>query len=153
MQEAEIWEALRKRNPMWVRALTRIRNGEHPSGNRFGNQTLYGRTFFRSKLESLWAKEWDELDLTWVYEPSWARTSEVSYQPDFYLEDINLVVEVKPTLQLAENESKWKVGLSAICRAYEVHGRCVVGPPHDLKNVFHITNEGELEGWHKPGSD
>lgn len=46
-------------------------------------RTTYRNTVFRSRLESLWARFFDEWRLSWQYEPETFREGKFSYTPDF----------------------------------------------------------------------
>jgi len=54
----------------------------------------------RSRLETLWARVFDAMNLKWIYEPTieFASTCSENYIPDFLLVDLGVLVEVKPTV-------------------------------------------------------
>lgn len=61
-------------------------------------QTVYRGVLFRSLLESRWAELLDELGHRWDYEPkAFHSLQSGSYLPDFYLPDLGMWAEVKPT--------------------------------------------------------
>lgn len=62
-------------------------------------QTLYKKVNFRSRLEAYWAVFFDLLKVKWEYEPDNFRISELKcgYCPDFYLEEYEIYIEIKPT--------------------------------------------------------
>jgi hypothetical protein len=67
--------------------------------------TLYKGTRFRSRLEARWAVFFDAIGWEWVYEPSFAELSGISYQPDFLVETRQSgthLIEVKPGKSWAE---------------------------------------------------
>lgn len=65
-------------------------------GKYDAKHTWYGENWFRSKLETLWAVFFDQLGLTWSYEP---KTFEFKngdkYTPDFWIKDWRCYVEIK----------------------------------------------------------
>ncbi len=61
--------------------------------------TTYNGVNFRSKLEASWAMWLDEQKIVWSYEPEGFDIGGVWYLPDFYLPEINTIIEVKGALQ------------------------------------------------------
>lgn len=59
--------------------------------------TKYKGITFRSRLEARWAVFFDALDLQWEYEREGYDLLGVWYLPDFWLADVNMWAEVKPT--------------------------------------------------------
>lgn len=63
-------------------------------------RTEFKNTVYRSKLEAKWAVFFDSLGLRYEYEPHFEEVSlgyyPINYAPDFYLEDLDIHVEVKP---------------------------------------------------------
>lgn len=57
----------------------------------------YGGRRFRSVLEALYAKAFDQLGWTWHYELHTFQLPAGRYTPDFYLQELGLWLEVKPT--------------------------------------------------------
>jgi hypothetical protein len=57
--------------------------------------TVYRGIRFRSKTEARWAVFFDNLDITWVYEPTRQQISSGTYHVDFYIPDWDVYVEVK----------------------------------------------------------
>ncbi len=60
-------------------------------------ETKYKGYKFRSKLEALWAVFFDSMSVKWAYEPKRFPYKKTTYLPDFYLEEFNIWVEIKPT--------------------------------------------------------
>jgi len=61
-------------------------------------ETPYNGYRFRSRLEARWAVFFDALALRYQYEPEgYALTDGRHYLPDFWLEDLQVFFEVKPT--------------------------------------------------------
>ena len=65
--------------------------------------TTYDETLFRSRLEARWAVFFDQLQIFWSYEPLEIRRENLSYIPDFLLDNIFLdlfgnrpFIEIKP---------------------------------------------------------
>jgi hypothetical protein len=68
------------------------------------NKWVYKNIFMRSGLEVIYAKYLDSIGVNWLYEPKIFKLSNgLRYNPDFYLLDSNLWVEVKG--YLTEQES------------------------------------------------
>ena len=64
-------------------------------------ETQYKGYRFRSRLEARWAVFFDELGVAYEYElEGFSLPSGKSYLPDFYLPDIGVFVEVKPTKKM-----------------------------------------------------
>jgi len=60
-------------------------------------ETEYNGVLFRSRLEARWAILFDLLKLKWVYEPEcFVLSNNQKYTPDFYIEDFDLYIEIKP---------------------------------------------------------
>ena len=70
---------------------------ERTMKRRFGIETNYNGTIFRSRLEARWAAFWDLLHWEWEYEP----IDLDGYIPDFVLKFYKpLLVEVKPEMDI-----------------------------------------------------
>lgn len=63
--------------------------------------TTYKGVLMRSKLEVRWAREFDRWSLDWEYEPKQELVRH--YTPDFFLPELGVWVEVKPTRRQARN--------------------------------------------------
>lgn len=63
--------------------------------------TYYAGHYFRSRLEARWAKVFDDLGLSWEYEPQGYLVGDErrAYLPDFRLPDIGWWIEVKGSQQ------------------------------------------------------
>lgn len=59
--------------------------------------TEYNGYRFRSRLEARWAIFFDALDLKYQYEPEGYEIGDIKYLPDFYLPDLDIFVEIKPS--------------------------------------------------------
>jgi hypothetical protein len=84
--------------------------------------TFYNDHFFRSRLEARWAVYFDSLQEKWDYEPEgFVLENGVKYLPDFYIPSLDSYVEVKPSINLEQDdmygildlykfdlENKWK---------------------------------------------
>jgi hypothetical protein len=57
--------------------------------------TWYGKNWFRSKLEAKWAVFYDQLGLSWRYEPGPFDLGDRTYTPDFWIEEWRCHVEIK----------------------------------------------------------
>lgn len=67
---------------------------------RKGIPTYYKGIKMRSRLETLWARVFDALEIKWQYEPTLDFPEEYRAQwlPDFFLFEIGVLVECKPVL-------------------------------------------------------
>lgn len=81
---------------------------------------------YRSRLEAKWATVFDEYKLNYEYEPRVFTTPIGGYLPDFYFNDHDLWVEVKPKYPSDDERTK----LAAV--EEQVSGRCwfLCGFPH-----------------------
>lgn len=62
--------------------------------------TTYAKVKFRSKLESEWAKWLDQYGIKWSYETQGFDLGDGTwYLPDFYLPEINTIIEVKGIIE------------------------------------------------------
>lgn len=67
-------------------------------GNLKAIPTRYAGCFFRSRLEARWAKFFDALGVKWEYEPEGFILEGIGpYLPDFWLPQVRMWAEVKPT--------------------------------------------------------
>jgi hypothetical protein len=68
-------------------------------------ETRYKGYRFRSRLEARWAVFFDTLGAHWVYEPEGFDLAESGwYLPDFWIEDWESYVEIKPVRDLSPQE-------------------------------------------------
>jgi hypothetical protein len=65
-------------------------------------KSIYGGRTFRSKLEAKAAAWLDKNGFNWIYEPDSFVCNGVIYTPDFYLPEIDTLIEVKPLVALGE---------------------------------------------------
>lgn len=65
-------------------------------------KTEYNETVFRSKMEAKWAEWFDQNEIKWFYEAQGFDINGVWYLPDFYLPEINTIVEVKGPMERIE---------------------------------------------------
>ena len=69
--------------------------------------TFYKDHFFRSRLEARWAVYFDSLKQKWEYEPEgFILENGVKYLPDFFIPELDAYVEVKPSINLEQNDLK-----------------------------------------------
>lgn len=82
-------------------------------------ETRYKGYRFRSRLEARWAVFFEDLGLTWEYEPQGFELATGRYLPDFFLPDIGCWVEVKPDPDSYDwkriNELAQATGRDVIC--------------------------------------
>lgn len=55
-------------------------------------ETEYNGLKFRSKLEAMHAKLFDNCGIKWIYEPYIIKYSEGEYLPDFYLPEMDIYI-------------------------------------------------------------
>jgi hypothetical protein len=68
-------------------------------------ETEYKGILFRSRLEARWAVLFDSFNLKWVYEPEcFILSNGQKYTPDFYINEMNLYIEIKPNFDWMNNE-------------------------------------------------
>lgn len=84
-------------------------------------QTRYKGCHFRSRLEARWAVFFDALEIAWEYEPQGYMTPEGPYLPDFWLPQVRMFAEVKPST-FSDVERAKCAGLPSPCIMLE-------GPP------------------------
>lgn len=59
--------------------------------------TVYKGTSFSSRLEARWAVFFDLIGISWQYEPDTYDVGKTAYRPDFWLSNMPVFAEVKPT--------------------------------------------------------
>lgn len=90
-------------------------------------ETIYNGYRFRSRLEAKWAIFFDELKIRYQYElEGYELPNGMRYLPDFYIESMNLFVEIKPSVDSISNE-----GIDKMI-SFSVEGR---------KNLLLITGQ------------
>lgn len=70
--------------------------------------TKYKGHSFRSRLEARWAVYFDVIGIEWWYEMEGYQLPSCWYLPDFWLPQVNMFAEVKPTLLTKEEFTKAK---------------------------------------------
>ena len=64
-------------------------------------ETIYNGYRFRSRLEAKWAIFFDELKIKYQYElEGYELPNGMRYLPDFYIESMDVYVEIKQTIDL-----------------------------------------------------
>jgi hypothetical protein len=96
---------------------------------------------FRSRMEARWAAYFDTLYLNWIYEPEGYSLKSGNYCPDFQLG--NLFIEVKPTIEAANNVLDKLMELSGLL-PYDDQVYCVIGNPSSLCIQWGVTKEGVI---------
>ena len=96
-------------------------------------KTTYKGVVFKSRLEAMWASEFDLLGLQWEYEPMCYLQNEKSiYTPDFLLKTgtVRHFVEVKPTLEHFSKSDKKRVFdfCQSVLTEFDVFSLYVGGP-------------------------
>lgn len=104
--------------------------------------TRYKGYAFRSRLEARFAVYFDHLGITWDYEPEGFELGNgLRYLPDFWLPDLRLWVEIKPSYPD-------KAGIEKATRLGQEHHAVIMfcGPPgaeHHDSNLFFGWDSGE----------
>ena len=95
-------------------------------------ETVYNGYRFRSRLEARWAVFFDAMGIKYEYEMEGFDLGDgVYYLPDFYLPDLDVFVEVKPTKEIApEIEAK----INKFC-GKDKNLLLIMGTPGDEKMV------------------
>ena len=92
----KLWENNEHRDKMSKLAIKRLKDID----NNFGysqNRIEYSNTVFKSSWEVEIAKFLDNHNISWQYEPkTFKMDNGHRYTPDFFLEDFNIFIEVKP---------------------------------------------------------
>lgn len=90
-------------------------------------ETIYNNYRFRSRLEARWAIFFDELKIKYQYElEGYELPNGMRYLPDFYIESLDLFVEIKPSVDSISNEDIDKM------ISFSINGK---------KNLLLITGE------------
>lgn len=75
-------------------------------------ETEYNGILFRSRLEARWAIYFDALNVDYVYEPEcYLLENNKKYTPDFYLQKLDLFIEIKPNTESLKEDyhtSRWE---------------------------------------------
>ena len=78
-------------------------------------ETIYNGYRFRSRLEARWAIFFDELKIKYQYElEGYELPNGMRYLPDFYIESMDLFVEIKPSVDLISEDDIDKMTSFAI---------------------------------------
>lgn len=59
-------------------------------------ETQYKGYKFRSRLEARWAVFFDAVGFHWQYEPQGFSNGKLAYLPDFFVNELDMWLEVKP---------------------------------------------------------
>jgi hypothetical protein len=99
-------------------------------------QTEYNGLHFRSRLEARWAVFFDSCGVAYQYEPEGYNLGQLGfYLPDFYLPELNLIVEVKPEEMITKAvEDK----LAMACYIAGTRGTILGGIPKQRKSALGI---------------
>lgn len=104
--------------------------------------TQYNGVTFRSRLEARWAMALTNLGLAWEYEPEGYQDGDTMYLPDFWLEDLDCFLEVKPDNEYDKSKTGMLVELTG------KHVFITSGAPHKgccLGVVY--SHKGPNWGW------
>lgn len=91
-------------------------------------QTEYSGVTFRSRLEARWALYFDLVGIKWQYEKEGYQLDSGWYVPDFWLPDLEIWAEVKPSALTIEESAK-AMDLTIVTRNPSV---CLIGPPSPI---------------------
>ena len=120
-------------------------------------ETRYKGHRFRSRLEARWAVFFDSIGIEWEYEPEgFSMPDGEYYLPDFYIEDWNTWIEIKPKHYIDYDEyrkmlsfSKWKKDrFYIICGVPFVDCKPYTNPVKIKYNMIPIV-EGEINSTHE----
>lgn len=112
-------------------------------------ETVYNGYRFRSRLEARWAMFFDALGIKYRYEPQGFSIDGVWYLPDFWLPDQKWFIEIKPDVDIPEDDIK-KIRLlddnsMNLPAPYQAYGVIVLqGLPDDTPGIPGITNDGNV---------
>jgi len=90
--------------------------------------TTYNNVKFKSKLEAKWAVWLDEHNIIWDYETQGFDLNGTWYLPDFYLPEINTIIEVKGAMERLEKP----YGLIESLKTYSEKGEKTYCPDETL---------------------
>jgi hypothetical protein len=65
-------------------------------------ETVYKGSIYRSRLEARWAVAFEALGWRYTYEPEGFETADYTYLPDFWVDDLESFVEIKPRPSTSE---------------------------------------------------
>lgn len=101
-------------------------------------ETRYRGYRFRSRLEARWAVFFDALGVRWEYEKEGYELTEGRYLPDFWLPELNLWLEIKPTYPDWDSETLKK------CRSLGYATNKPVGVAWGLPSMSPTAESGLL---------
>lgn len=104
---------------------------------------------YKSKLEKAWASFFVDYGIPFIYEPQ--RVG--NWRPDFLLTDSKILIETKPSREIADEEIAPKI--NSMLKAAKKHDVVVIVAPPDVDNCGFITNiymfaEGSRWGFDPP---
>ncbi len=104
-------------------------------------ETQYRGYRFRSRTEARYGVLFDAAGIAWQYEPERFNLNGVRYLPDFYLPELRIYVEVKPTKEAAERAAPlmWALMQASGCGGLFAIGSPTVEPPD---NFFTCSERG-----------
>lgn len=124
--------------------------------------TTYKKTKFRSKLEAHWAEWFDQYEIIWSYEIQGFNLEDGTwYLPDFYLPEIDTIVEVKGMIENIDKTYKLykKIGTEYIIdKIKKLQENREKASPEDwdynfLNTIFKPENHNELQNQCKLNMD
>lgn len=97
-------------------------------------ETEYRGYRFRSRLEARYAVFFDAAGIAWEYEPEGFDLDGKRYLPDFFLPELKTYVEVKPTMEAAQQGAPQLLALmqASGCDGLFAIGHPTVEPPDNL---------------------
>lgn len=103
-------------------------------------KTKYKGVEFRSGLEARYAKMFDTLDISWIYEPEGYQLSNgLCYLPDFYLPDSHQFFEVKGIMGQIDMDKIENL-------AYEAGKSVVIGLPDGKVEIYDYFDDYLKDG-------
>lgn len=113
---------------------------------KYSIPTEYKGIKFRSRLESQWARWFDDHAIKWEYEPEgyelpW-KGSTIKYLPDFYLPEMDSFFEVKGVMEELDKEKLFALGITVGKEKKDGLDRVFIGGPKVGVDLASVDCEG-----------
>jgi len=103
--------------------------------------TKYNGIHFKSKMEAKWAEWLDEKNIIWSYEPEGYNINGTWYLPDFYLPEIDTIIEVKGAMQGISKIYKLMKTLTKKGQSYFPEQNIMILLAGPVPYLYNITEE------------
>ena len=111
-------------------------------------RTMHRGIEMRSRLEANWAAALDREGIAWVYEPLAFSSKSGQYLPDFFIEPLNLYLEVKPVDEVLGNyQHGWLTRMEIIWESDPTAALMLVAGPPDFHQGYIIGDNERREWW------